>query len=159
VQSQILALLRDIQAQRGISYLFISHDLAVIRQIAQRVIVMYLGRVVETGDVTTLFSSPAHPYSVALLDARPAPDPDEEQSREHIVLRGSVPSAYDPPTGCPFHTRCWKTQALGNPDICRTTPPALATVGANQMAACHFPEIGEGGERRELETTATEGEA
>jgi peptide/nickel transport system ATP-binding protein len=141
MKSEILELLREIQREQGIAILFISHDLAVIRQIAQRVVVMYFGQAVETADVEILFTSPAHPYSAALLDASPVPDPLEEQQRGRIVLSGSLPSVYDPPSGCPFHTRCWKARELGDPDLCRTVRPQLEPLVPGHSVACHFPLV------------------
>jgi oligopeptide/dipeptide ABC transporter ATP-binding protein len=134
VQAQVLNLLSDLQHQRGLSYLFIAHDLAVVRQIAHRVAVMYLGRIVEEGPTDQLLSGPRHPYTVALLSAVPEPDPGTRRSR--IVLSGDLPSPANPPPGCPFHTRCF--HPLKN-ERCRTEVPRLRPVEAT-VAACHYAE-------------------
>jgi oligopeptide/dipeptide ABC transporter ATP-binding protein len=134
VQAQVLNLLADLQQQRGLSYLFIAHDLAVVRQIAHRVAVMYLGRIVEEGLTEQLLSNPRHPYTVALLSAVPEPEPGA--SRTRIVLRGDLPSPSNPPSGCPFHTRCF--HPLKN-ERCRAEVPLLRPV-AGTLAACHYAE-------------------
>jgi oligopeptide/dipeptide ABC transporter ATP-binding protein len=134
VQAQVLNLLSDLQRQRGLSYLFIAHDLAVVRQIARRIAVMYLGRIVEEGLTDQLLSNPRHPYTVALLSAVPEPEPGAHRNR--IVLRGDLPSPSNPPPGCPFHTRCF--HPLKN-ERCRTEVPLLRPV-AGTVAACHYAE-------------------
>jgi oligopeptide/dipeptide ABC transporter ATP-binding protein len=134
VQAQVLNLLVDLQRQRGISYLFIAHDLAVVRQIAHRIAVMYLGRIVEEGPTDRLLRNPRHPYTVALLSAVPEPDPLVHRAR--IVLRGDLPSPSNPPPGCPFHTRCF--HPLKN-ERCRTEVPLLRPV-QETTAACHYAE-------------------
>jgi len=134
VQAQVINLLSDLQRQRGLSYLFIAHDLAVVRQIAQRIAVMYLGRIVEEGTRDSLFANPRHPYTVALLSAVPEPDPAIQ--RERIVLGGDLPSPTNPPPGCPFHTRCFHPR---KDERCRTEVPPLRPV-AGTMAACHYAE-------------------
>ncbi|MFN8927403.1 MAG: ABC transporter ATP-binding protein [Rhodospirillales bacterium] len=131
VQAQIVNLLQDLQAEKGFSYLFIAHDLAVVRHVADRIMVMYLGRVVEIGPKRTIYAAPQHPYTQALLSAVPEPDPDA--TRRRIILQGDVPSPTRVPTGCHFHTRC----PLAQPD-CRTERPALRRVAEDQWAACHF---------------------
>jgi oligopeptide transport system ATP-binding protein len=131
LQGQIVNLLQDLQARLGISYLFVAHDLAVVRHIAHRVAVMYLGVIVETAPAAALFAAPHHPYTQALLSAAPVPDPDARRTR--IILTGDVPSPLAIPPGCRFHTRCPLAQ-----DICRTTPPPLAEVAPGHQAACHF---------------------
>jgi oligopeptide/dipeptide ABC transporter ATP-binding protein len=134
VQAQVLNLLGDLQRQRGLSYLFIAHDLAVVRQIAHRIAVMYLGRIVEEGPTDQLLSSPRHPYTVALLSAVPEPDPGARRSR--IVLSGDLPSPSNPPPGCPFHTRCFHP---AKSERCRSDVPLLRPVGGT-LAACHYAE-------------------
>jgi oligopeptide/dipeptide ABC transporter ATP-binding protein len=136
IQAQILNILRDIREKLKISCVFISHDLAVIRYIADRVAVMYLGRIVEIGRTEEVYTRPRHPYTVALLSAEPAPHFDG--SRQRIRLTGEVPSPLNVPPGCRFHTRCWKAK-----DICRSLEPKLAGSEQAQAAACHFPENAE----------------
>ena len=142
IQAQVLNLLAELQKEYNLTYLFISHDLGVVRHISDRVIVMYLGKIMEIGDKHSIFDSPKHPYTKALLSAIPVPDPDRE--RNHIVLRGDVPSPIDPPTGCRFHTRCPFAQ-----EKCRTDVPELYRHDSMQEgheAACHFVEEIESGE-------------
>jgi len=134
VQAQVLNLLADLQQHRGLAYLFIAHDLAVVRQIAHRIAVMYLGRIVEEGPTDGILASPRHPYTVALLSAVPEPDPSVQRAR--IVLSGDLPSPSNPPPGCPFHTRCF--HPLRN-ERCRVEVPVLRPVGET-AAACHYAE-------------------
>ena len=131
IQAQIVNLLKDLQQRLGLSYLFIAHDLAVVKHISDRVAVMYLGKLVEIADKKTLYSSPRHPYSQALLSAIPRPDPSSQSKR--IILAGEVPSALSPPSGCSFHTRCHYAQ-----ERCRTEPPGLRDVDPGHQVACHF---------------------
>jgi oligopeptide transport system ATP-binding protein len=131
VQAQIVNLLRDLQTQRGLAYLFIAHDLAVVEHISRRVFVMYLGRVVESGESHEICRSPKHPYTQALLSAVPVVDPAARRAR--IVLTGDVPSPIHPPSGCPFHPRCPIAQAR-----CRTDVPALREVGNGHQVSCHL---------------------
>lgn len=133
IQAQVINLLQDLQRDFGLSFLFVAHDLAVVRHFAQRIAVMYLGNLVEIADRDTLYSTPRHPYTKALLSAVPAADPDAIGARERIRLTGDVPNPINPPTGCRFRTRCWKAQ-----EICATTPPLLQI--GNSSVACYFPE-------------------
>ncbi|MDT0304516.1 ABC transporter ATP-binding protein [Streptomonospora wellingtoniae] len=139
VQAQVLNLLAELQGELGVSYVFISHDLSVVRHVADRVAVMYLGRVVETGGTEEIYANPRHPYTAALLSSAPSPVGSAEaegSSRERILLRGEVPSPVDPPSGCRFRTRCWRAE-----DLCAAEAPAAAAHGADpaHTAACHFP--------------------
>lgn len=134
VQAQVLNLLADLQEEFGLTYLFIAHDLSVVQHISDRVAVMYLGRIVEMGDVDSLFSRPKHPYTEALLSAIPDPDPDVVG--EQIILQGDVPSPANPPTGCHFHPRCRYAQ-----ESCRREIPELVDVdGQGHLAACHYAQ-------------------
>jgi peptide/nickel transport system ATP-binding protein len=137
IQASILNLLRDLQRERNMSYLLIAHDLAVVRQIAHEVAVMYLGRIVEQGPADLIYRRPAHPYSTALMSAVPIPDPSRERRRQRILLKGEVPSAVDPPSGCRFRTRCWKADAR-----CASEVPMLRLVEGGHRVACHYPENG-----------------
>jgi len=134
-QAQILNLLRDLQRDLHIAYLFISHDLAVVRQIADRVAVMYLGKIVESGQASQIYTRPSHPYVKALLSAVPIADPALRGKRERIILRGEVPNPAAPPSGCRFRTRCWKAQ-----EICAGEVPELIDRGTGHPVACYFPE-------------------
>jgi oligopeptide/dipeptide ABC transporter ATP-binding protein len=140
IRAQILNLLSDLQAEFGLTYLVIAHDLAAVRHISDRVVVMYLGRVVEHATTSELFRSPLHPYTVALLSAAPLPNPELEAKRERIVLTGDVPSPATPPAGCRFHPRCWLREQLGNPARCVEEDPALRHIRPEHPVACHFAE-------------------
>jgi oligopeptide transport system ATP-binding protein len=134
VQAQIVNLLKDLQDELGLSYLFVAHDLGVVRHVSDRVAVMYLGKIVESARAADLYGQPIHPYSNALLSAVPVPDPRLNRERERLVLEGDVPSPIDPPPGCHFHTRCpWST------DVCVVDEPELADFGSGHVAACHHP--------------------
>ena len=136
VQAQVINQLRALQDRLGLAYLFISHNLSVVRHISHRVAVMYLGGIVETGTRADIFTHPTHPYTQALLSAIPVPDPAGRHDRERITLTGDVPSPSNPPSGCRFRTRCWKAQ-----DVCAQEAPELADrLGVGHPSACHFPE-------------------
>jgi oligopeptide transport system ATP-binding protein len=140
IQAQIINLLERLQGQFGLTYLFIAHDLSVVRHISDRIAVMYLGRIVESAPSRELNKHPLHPYSVALLSAVPVPDPVVEMHRRRIILRGDVPSPINPPSGCRFHTRCWLRERLGNPDRCVSEDPSLRALSSGHEVACHFAE-------------------
>jgi oligopeptide/dipeptide ABC transporter ATP-binding protein len=135
IQAQIMNLLTDLQEELGLTYVFIAHDLSVVRHVSDRVAVMYLGKIVELGDRDAVYDHPMHPYTVALLSAVPRPDPRGRGQRKRILLTGDVPSPLNPPPACRFHTRCWKAQ-----EICRTHEPPLAELASGHRVACHFPE-------------------
>ena len=135
VQAQVINLFADLQDELGLTYVFVAHDLSVIRQVSDRIAVMYLGRIVELSPCEELYERPIHPYTEALLSAVPVPDPDRAEGREHIVLKGDVPSAVRPPAGCRFHTRCQHAT-----DICSREDPPLRPFGeSGHLAACHHP--------------------
>ncbi|MBF9129643.1 ATP-binding cassette domain-containing protein [Plantactinospora sp. S1510] len=137
VQAQVINQLRGLQDRLGLAYVFISHNLSVVRHISHRVAVMYLGTIVETGTRADIFTAPTHPYTQALLSAIPVPDPVGRDERERITLAGDVPSPSNPPTGCRFRTRCWKAQ-----EVCAHEAPALIDrIGVGHPSACHFPEV------------------
>jgi oligopeptide/dipeptide ABC transporter ATP-binding protein len=143
IQAQVINLLERLQGEFGLTYLFIAHDLAVVRHISDRVAVMYLGKIVELATSEELYRRPLHPYTTALLSAVPVPDARIEKSRRRIVLKGDIPSPANPPSGCRFHTRCWLRERLGNPEICVTTEPQLihqpdTGTDPGHVAACHF---------------------
>jgi oligopeptide/dipeptide ABC transporter ATP-binding protein len=135
VQAQVLNLLADLQQRRRLTYLFIAHDLAVVKHVADHVAVMYLGKIVERAPAARLYAGPRHPYTTSLLSAVPVPDPTVHRPR--IVLTGDVPSPAHPPAGCPFHPRCPHPK---KDTRCRTEPPVLREVAPGQLAACHYAE-------------------
>jgi peptide/nickel transport system ATP-binding protein/oligopeptide transport system ATP-binding protein len=138
IQAQVVNLLEDLQEELDLTYVMIAHDLSVVRHVSDRVAVMYLGKIVETGNRDDLYERPKHPYTVALLSAVPVPDTSRRQHRDRIRLLGDVPSPINPPPACRFHTRCWKAQ-----EICRTEEPPLLQIGSGpapgHQVACHFP--------------------
>ena len=133
IQAQIINLLRDLQRQMGLTYLFVAHDLSVVEHISNRVAVMYLGKIVELAASQTLYRAPRHPYTLSLLSAIPVPDPDRR--KERIVLKGDVPSPARPPSGCRFHPRCFMAR-----EVCSREEPPLREVGPGHWSACHFAE-------------------
>jgi oligopeptide transport system ATP-binding protein len=136
IQAQIVNLLQDLQRELGLTYLFIAHDLSMVRHISDRVAVMYLGKIVELTDYASLYTDPKHPYTQALLSAVPIPDPTVEEKRQRIILQGDVPSPLNPPKGCHFHTRCPRVM-----DICRQVDPAWKDIGGadkEHWVACHL---------------------
>jgi oligopeptide transport system ATP-binding protein len=135
IQAQVINLLEDLQAEFGLTYLFIAHDLSVVRHISDRIAVMYLGKIVELTDRNELYANPKHPYTVALLSAVPIPDPVIEEKRRRIILEGDVPSPANPPTGCNFCTRCPRVM-----DICRQEEPSFKDVGGGHWVACWLYE-------------------
>jgi oligopeptide transport system ATP-binding protein len=140
IQGQVLNLLTDLRERLGLTYLFIAHDLSVVKHISDRVAVMYLGKIVEIGPPDEMYAAPGHPYTRALLSAVPVPDPAAERKRRRVILKGDVPSPVNPPSGCRFHTRCWLYERLGQPEECRTVDPALRVLAGEQSVACHFAE-------------------
>lgn len=133
IQAQVVNLMQDLQRKMGLTYLFIAHDLSMVKHISDRVAVMYLGKIVELAESSELYDNPRHPYTRALLSAIPIPDPQVEAERERIVLKGDLPSPINPPSGCQFHTRCPIAT-----DKCKTDEPKLVDVGKNHFAACHY---------------------
>jgi peptide/nickel transport system ATP-binding protein/oligopeptide transport system ATP-binding protein len=135
IQAGVVNLFADLQKRLGMSYVFIAHDLAVVRHVAHRVAVMYLGKIVEIGDKDAVYDRPTHPYTKALLSAVPTPDPVVERTRTRIMLEGEVPSPVDPPSGCRFRTRCWKAT-----ELCSRVDPPMELRKSGQLSACHHPE-------------------
>jgi peptide/nickel transport system ATP-binding protein len=138
IQAQVINLLQQLQDELKLSYLFIAHDLAVVRHLSDRVAVMYLGQIVEQAAAADLYSDARHPYTVSLLSAVPVPDPSVEVGRQRIVLPGDPPNPASPPPGCRFHTRCWLRKQLGNPERCAAEEPAHERVSVGHTAACHY---------------------
>ena len=142
IQAQVVNLLEDLQAEFNLAYIFVAHDLSVVRHISDRVAVMYLGKIMEITDRDQLYAAPLHPYTHALMSAVPVPDPNKEQARQRILLKGDLPSPIDPPPGCVFHTRCplYREQlSESQQERCRTEEPALEEKQPGHFAYCHFP--------------------
>ncbi|WP_063728136.1 ABC transporter ATP-binding protein [Streptomyces sp. RTd22] len=135
IQAQVVNLLDDLQDELGLTYVIIAHDLSVIRHVSDRIAVMYLGKIVELADRRALYETPMHPYTTALLSAVPVPDPRRRARRERILLKGDVPSPISPPSGCRFHTRCWKAT-----EVCKREEPPLVALATGHQVACHHPE-------------------
>jgi oligopeptide/dipeptide ABC transporter ATP-binding protein len=134
VQAQVLNLFEKLRSELGLSYLFIAHDLALVRQVSDRVAVMYLGKLCEIGPVRALYSEPLHPYTLALLTSIPDPDPAHRRREPASVITGELPSPLDPPSGCRFRTRCPRAE-----DRCAAEVPELRALGDGRFVACHFP--------------------
>jgi peptide/nickel transport system ATP-binding protein len=141
IQAQILNLLNDLQDEFNLTYLFIAHDLSVVKHISDRVAVMYLGKIAEAADGNALYTQPKHPYTGALLSAVPIADPNLAKTKQRIILEGDVPSPINPPSGCRFHPRCYKMKSLDpeKQERCRTDEPELVVHEAGHIAACHWP--------------------
>jgi oligopeptide/dipeptide ABC transporter ATP-binding protein len=144
VQAQVVNLLEDLQNDYNLTYIFVAHDLSVVRHISDRVAVMYLGKIMELTDRDVLYSTPMHPYTHALMSAVPVPDPEKESRRERILLTGDLPSPINPPTGCVFHTRCPKYREIlseADKQHCRDVVPLLELKEDDHFVACHFPQV------------------
>jgi len=144
IQAQVVNLLEDLQTEYGLAYVFVAHDLSVVRHIADRVAVMYLGKIMELTDRDSLYQAPVHPYTHSLMSAVPVPDPRKEAKRERILLIGDLPSPINPPSGCVFHTRCPKYRVVlseADQQRCRSEIPLLESKSPGHFAACHFPEV------------------
>jgi peptide/nickel transport system ATP-binding protein/oligopeptide transport system ATP-binding protein len=157
IQAQVLNLLRQLQRELGLTYLFVAHNMGVVEHISDRVAVMYLGTIAELAESGQIYRRPLHPYTIALLSAVPVSSPDERTRRTRIILTGDVPSPVNPPSGCPFHTRCWLRRQLGDPERCATDRPLLRSLpqatptGVEQEVACHYAEeLAEPARRQEL---------
>jgi oligopeptide transport system ATP-binding protein len=133
IQAQIINLIQELQKSFGLSLIFISHDLSIVKHISHRIMVLYLGNVMEVADKMALYEDPRHPYTKALISAVPLPDPDQEKGRQRVVLEGDLPSPLDPPSGCVFRTRCPIAE-----DLCAKEKPTLSNTGKNHQVACHF---------------------
>ncbi|MCU1680640.1 MAG: Oligopeptide transport ATP-binding protein OppF [Amycolatopsis sp.] len=135
IQAQVINLMEDLQEEFNLTYVMIAHDLSIVRHVSDRVAVMYLGKIVEIGEASRVYTNAMHPYTTALLSAVPVPDPSRRTKRDRIRLTGDVPSPLNPPPACRFHTRCWKAQ-----DICKTQEPPMRELEPGHEVACHFPE-------------------
>ncbi len=136
IQAQMINLLEDLQKEFDLTYMFIAHDLAVVRHISDRIAVMYLGKIVEVASADQLYTAPAHPYTMALLSAVPIPDPEIERKRQRIILKGDLPSPVNPPSGCRFHSRC----PFRQPERCDSEVPVLRPMDDGSLVACHYAE-------------------
>lgn len=149
IQAQVLNLMRGLQRELGLTLLFIAHNMGVVEHISDRVAVMYLGTIAELAESREIYRLPLHPYTVALLSSVPVASPRGRESRKRIILLGDVPSPLDPPSGCPFHTRCWLRKALGNPENCVTERPRVRDLREQHGVACHWAEELMPGDRRD----------